>query len=274
MRPAALVALLATLLHPPAAGMPESVRRLMPPPATGPVLFAFNGRNLDGFSTFLRDQKEKDPRGVFAVVDGCLRVSGAEFGGATTRASYANYHLVAEWRWGGPTHYPRRWRARNSGILVHCTGPEGGGLGAWMAGLETQLIEGGSGDLILVPGLGQPPRHLRAEVRTGPDGQTYYQPGGEVVARSKGRINWWGRDPTWDDVLWMRGPDDLERPVGEWNRTEVVCAGDRVTVYLNGRVANAASGLDVAAGRILLQSEGAEVWFRRVEVRALPPAGG
>lgn len=242
-----------------------------PPPAVGPVRFAFDGKDLAGFSTFLRYAKEQDPGHVFAVVDGCLRISGGEFGGIATDRSFANYHLVAEWRWGGATHPPRRWQARNSGILVHCSGQPGDGLGSWMAGLESQLIEGGSGDLILVPGRAGPPLQLRAEVRTGGDGQAYYQPGGPLAVRARGRLNWWGRDPDWRDVAWFRGPRDLDRPVGAWNRTDLVCAGDRVTCYLNGRVANAAEVVGPASGRVLLQSEGAEILFRKFEIRDLVP---
>ena len=243
------------------------------PPAPGPVLFAFNGRDLTGFSTFLRYQKQQDPAGVFTVADGCLHIAGTEFGGVTTDRAFADYHLIAEWRWGGETHYPRRWRARNSGVLVHCTGHEGDGLAAWMAGLEVQLIEGGSGDLILVPGKAGPPFRLEASVRTGGDGQAYYDPAGTLAARARGRLNWWGRDPAWRDVAWYRGPRDLDRPVGEWNRLDIVCAGDRITCYLNGQVANSARVLGNAAGRILLQSEGAEILFRKVEIHALAPSG-
>ncbi len=252
-----------------AGEVPDFVKRIIPPPASGPVLFAFNGKDLEGFTTFLRYQKDNDPAHVFSVVDGCLRISGQEFGGATTKATFRDYHLVAEWRWGGETYYPRRWRARNSGILVHCSGAEGDGLGSWMASLESQLIEGGCGDLILVPGKDRPPPRLRSEVRTGPDGQPYYQPGGKVVTRTGGRLNWWGRDPGWNDVIWFRGPDDLDRPFGEWNRTELVCDGDRVTCYLNGRIASAADQLSMTSGRVLFQSEGAEILFRKIEIRAL-----
>ncbi len=252
-----------------AGTIPDFVKQITAPAASGPVLFAFNGKDLDGFSTFLRYQKEKDPARVFSVVDGCLRISGQEFGGITTRSTFRDYHLVAEWRWGGETYYPRRWRARNSGILVHCSGAEGDGLGSWMAALESQLIEGGCGDLILVPGKDQPPPRLRSEVRTGPDGQPYYQPGGDVVTRTRGRLNWWGRDPGWSDVIWFRGPDDLDHKFGEWNRTELVCDGDRVTCFLNGRIAIAADQLSMTSGRVLFQSEGAEIFFRKIEIRAL-----
>ncbi len=248
--------------------------RATSPPPPGPLLFAFNKHDLAGFSTFLRYARKQDPAHVFIVADGCLRISGTEFGGVTTDQAFANYHLIAEWRWGGPTSYPRRWRARNSGILIHCTGAEGDGLAAWMAGLEIQLIEGGSGDMILVPGKIEPPMRLEAKIRTGVDGQAYYDPVGTLATRAKGRVNWWGRDPDWRDVAWFRGPRDLERPVGEWNRIELVCNGDRVTCYLNGQVANSARVLGRSSGRVLLQSEGAEILFRTVEIHALAGAGG
>ena len=36
-----------------------------------------------------------------------------------------------------------------------------------------------------------------------------------------GRFNWFGRDPNWKDQLGYRGPKDVEKPLGEWNRTRV-----------------------------------------------------
>ena len=36
----------------------------------------FNGRNLDGWHTWLVDTQRTDPRRVFTVTNGCLRISG------------------------------------------------------------------------------------------------------------------------------------------------------------------------------------------------------
>ncbi len=241
-----------------------------PPIRSGEPSFQFNGRNLDGFSTFLRYQKAADPAGVFGVRDGTIRISGAEVGSLITTREFADYHLIAEWRWGRATHPPRRWRARNSGVLVHCVGAPGDGLGAWMESVECQILEGGSGDLILVPGLDRSagPR-FSSTVRTGGDGQAYFEPAGSPAVRKGGRLNWWGRDPGWTDVLGYRGARDLDARGLDWNRTEVVCDGDRIEYRLNGVLVNAASGSSLRAGKILLQSEGAEIEFRRFEVRPL-----
>jgi len=252
----------------PSAEVPAFARDV-PSVRSGPPIFAFNGKDLGGFYTWTRFHKLADPDRVFTVADGMVRVSGREAGGFATRGDFADYHLIAEWRWGKQTWMPRRFNARNSGIMVHSVGPDGEALGIWMASVECQIIEGGTGDLILVPARGKTPPRLTSEVRDGPDGQPYYRKGGKPVTRAGGRLNWWGRDPDWKDVLWFRGRRDVEAPVGEWNRMEVICDGDRITCLLNGVVVNAGTGSSLASGKILFQSEGAEIFFRKIEVRPL-----
>ncbi|MBN2311415.1 MAG: DUF1080 domain-containing protein, partial [Candidatus Hydrogenedentes bacterium] len=111
----------------------------------------FNGTDLGGFYTFIRDRgRDTDPKGVFTVKDGELRISGEEWGCVTTSQAYADYHLVVEYRWGSLTHSPREDRARDSGVLVHSVGEDGGFGRTWMHSIECQLIEGGTGDFIVV----------------------------------------------------------------------------------------------------------------------------
>ena len=271
MRPNLLAMILAlgVLANPPGAGEIPEFAREVPAVPTGPPSFAFNGRDLDGFYTWTRWHHREDPDRVFTVADGMVRVSGEEAGGFATVREFSDYHLVAEWRWGTRTYLPRRFNARNSGIMVHCHGADGQALGIWMASVECQIIEGGTGDLILVPAKGEAPPKLATEIRDGPDGQAYYRKGGRAVTRAGGRLNWWGRDPEWGDVLWFRGRRDVEAPVGEWNRMEVICDGDKITCVLNGVVVNAGTGSSLTAGKILFQSEGAEIFFRKIEVRPL-----
>ena len=47
---------------------------------------------------------------------------------------------------------------------------------------------------------------------------------------------------------------------------EITCREDSVRVVVNGTVTRAASRAENRRGRILLQSEGAEIWFRKVEL--------
>ena len=75
---------------------------------------------------------------------------GEEWGCITSEEEYADYHLVMEFMWGDETHGDRADRARDSGLLVHSTGEDGGYSGIWMHSIECQMIEGGTGDLLVV----------------------------------------------------------------------------------------------------------------------------
>ena len=250
----------------PPAGVPKFALQAPSVASEAPV-FQFNGKDLTGFYAYTRDHKYDDPKKVFSVVDGMIRISGEEFGGVATCGNFGNYHLVTEWKWGQKTWPPRTDKARDSGILVHCVGPDGAGLGQWMEAQECQIIEGGTGDFIMVPGLEKP--SLTCETRTGADGQPYFEKGATPITRNSGRYNWWGRDPAWKDVLGFRGSRDVENPPGEWNRMDVLCDGDTITVYLNNRLVNVGTKSSLTMGKIQFQSEGAEIFFRRIEVRPL-----
>jgi hypothetical protein len=244
-----------------------SFARDVPQVKTGPPILQFNGRDLSGFYTYLHDNKYEDPKKVFTVKDGILRISGEEWGGVVTKEEYENYLLIVEWKWGDETWAPRKAASRDSGILLHCVGDDGAAGGQWLESQECQIIEGGCGDLLMVGGKGKP--SLTCEVRYGSDKQPYYVKGGIPVTRNSGRYNWWGRDPGWKDQLGFRGKNDVEKPTGEWNRMEVICDGDSITNIVNGYVVNVGTKSSLTKGKILVQSEGAEILVRKIEVRPL-----
>jgi len=244
----------------------------LPIAASDPVSIApakriklFNGRDLSGFYTFLEHSGYEDPKRVITVRDGMIRISGEVWGGLVTKEAYRDYYLRVEWKWGSKTWGDREGKARDSGILLHGIGPDTGGRrGYWLQSIEYQVIEGGTGDLILVAGEGTP--SLTAEVREAPDGEVYWKKGGVALRTDRKRINWYGRDPDWKDVLGFRGRQDVERPAGEWNISEALCDGNAITAVLNGKVVNHATQVSQAAGKILVQSEGAEIFIRSFEL--------
>jgi hypothetical protein len=265
-----LAVILATAL--PIAGVadtpdvPPFAKELPQIKSRAPVL-EFNGKDLTGFYTYIREHGYADPKKVFTVKDGLLRISGEQYGGVVTCGNYSDYHLIVEWKWGEATWKPREKNARDSGILLHCVGPDGAGGGPWMQSQECQIIEGGCGDLLMVKGKAKP--SLTCETRVGPDGQLYFEKGGKSETRDAGRYNWWGRDPEWKDRLGFRGRRDVESPAGDWNRMEVLCDGDNITNIVNGYVVNVGTKSSLTEGKILIQSEGAEVFVRKFEVRPL-----
>jgi hypothetical protein len=245
----------------------------------------FDGTSLAPFYTWLVDSHREDPLRVFSVVDQvdgapAIRVSGERWGGLVTRESYRDYRLVVEFRWGLATWGNRKGAARDSGILVHVQGPDGNtgedGNGAWMRSVEAQVIEGGVGDFILVAGYDVLGRkltpHLTARAGTDRDGEPVFDPKGNARPFESGRINWFGRDPDWADRLGFRGKRDVESPLGEWTRLEVIADGDRITNVVNGTVVNEGTRSSLTEGQILVQSEGAEIYFRRIDLEPLGPA--
>lgn len=255
---------------PPAASSPSSTIKL------------FDGRSLANFQTWLVDHHEADPERVFSVVDQvdgapAIRISGQVWGGLLTKETYRDYRLVAEFRWGGATWGDRKTRARDSGVLLHAQGRLGNTKsdfnGPWLRSIEFQIIEGGVGDILPVGGFGDTGEQIRpavtARVRKDRDGETVYDAKGMPQTLSSGRINWWGRSEDWADRLGFRGPQDVESAGLEWTRIEAVVEKDTLKYYVNGKLVNEATGLSVSDGKIMIQSEGAEIYFRRIDLEPL-----
>lgn len=212
-----------------------------------------------------------DPADVWTFQpDGQLRVSGRGYGYVATKKSYRDYHLVIDFRWGEKTWGRREQAARDNGILLHAYGPHGAYGGTWMASIEAQIIEGGVGDiLVLSPTLEDGTMlttSLSAEIGRDRDGEMIWKPGEPRQTVTKGRINWQKRDVDWKDSVGFRGPDDVESPVGKWTRMEVVAKGDTLRYFVNGVLVNEAFEAKPAEGKILLQTEGAEMFVRRYEL--------
>jgi hypothetical protein len=226
------------------------------------------GGNLSKWYTWLQDTKREDPRRVFTMVDGVLHISGDGLGCITTHEAFRDYHLVAEFKFGEKTFGDRAEKAKDSGILVHSFGEDGAYNGIWMRSFEAQVIEGGCGDFIVVRGAVPNAAELclTAEVKTAADGQFIWQAGGERREFPRGRVNWFGRDPTWKDVRGFRGKNDVESPSGEWTRMDVVCDGATITNLVNGTVVNRAFDVRPSAGRIQIQTELAEIDYRKLEL--------
>lgn len=267
------VTLLGNFVQPMRADEPKEPTPITP---QNDVVKLFNGKDLGGLYTFLKDTKHEDPRHVFTVVDGMLHISGDGLGAVITRNAYKDYHLVVEFKWGERTWHNRKNATRDSGCLVHCVGPDGAYGGIWPHSIEAQIIEGGTGDFILVQGItpdGKPmPMSMTAEVTKDRDGESVWKKGGQRQTFHSGRINWFGRDPDWKDEINFRGKQDVENPVGEWNRMEVICHGGHIQNRVNGVLVNEGFDASPSAGKILIQTELAEIWVRRWELYPLGKA--
>lgn len=224
----------------------------------------FNGDDLTGWYIFLKDRGiNNDPQKVFTVKNKTIRISGEEWGCITTNNEYENYVIEMEFKWGEKTFGKRATKARDSGLLLHSQGINGGVSGIWMHSIEYNIIEGGTGDFIVV-GDKTDKFGLTSNVIELKDGSKVFKPAGEPISINKGRIDWLNRDPNWKDVLGFRGKKDIEKPVGQWNKIKCVVNGNRITSYLNKVLVNEAYNVKPSKGRIQIQSEGAEIFFRKI----------
>ncbi len=247
----------------------------------------FNGRDLAGWTMFMakpdqtwdvpglrRDAagnylepigRNRDPLKVFAVetVDGrpAIHVSGQGFGVITTPGVFADFHLRLQVKWGD-----RKWGAklnapRDCGLLYFCHGEPGFDHETWPRSIEFQIQEHDMGDLFA----------LGAQIT--------------VPARPEGRR--WRYDPTGAPTLFVQKPPvgnrcvkllDAEKPKGEWNTLELICLGDDSLHIVNGKVVmrlhhaqrlDGAGPAPLTSGQISLQTEGAEVYYRDVEIRPI-----
>src|SRR6201987_5729277 len=220
-------------------------------PAHGPAIFLFDGKDLNQFDTFLKSTGlNSDPSHVFVVENGVVHVSGTEFGYFITKEEYKNYYLRAEFKWGEGTFGFRQGQARDSGILYNIQGPDK----VWPRSLEFQINEGCTGDFWMTDGA----------ALTGKDGTRVTGPDGKGS-----KIDRFNKGP-FQNVVGYRDPvNELEKPHGEWNVVELVNRNGHVWQYVNGKLANEGTDAFPTSGRILFQSEGAEVYFRDMELYPL-----
>jgi hypothetical protein len=255
----------------------------------------WNGKDLDGWTTWMRqpeptsevpglvkaaDGKYTDPIGsgrdplkVFTVVsnvDGrpAIRISGEVFGELRSKRDFKNYHLRMQFKWGEKKWAPRD-RAetpRDSGLLYHVHSAPGAEGRTWARSIELQIQEKDVGDLYAVGAA----IAVRAKVRPGTKPALFdYDPTGDWMyfAQSHGQS---GRC--------IKQPDN-EKPNGEWNTVELIAFGKDAIHIVNGKVVmrlhdplqiNAAVPTSVTSGPIILQSEGAEIFYRAIEFRPIP----
>ncbi len=231
----------------------------------------FNGKNLDGLTPWLKDSKRDDPKKVFRVTDGQLHLTGDGFGYLATEKPYRDYRVVVEYKWGKKTDGGKY--VRNSGLLLHGTGPDGGAGGTWMASVECQLAQGCVGDLIVIRGKDEKgqtiPVSITSDVVIGPDKRPRWSEGGTKTVFTNRQLWWNKHDPDFKELLDTRGKNDVESPLGEWTKVECSCAGNTITVIVNGTTVTRAYDVTPAAGKILLQVEGFELFVRKFEIHPL-----
>ena len=198
-----------------------------------------------------------------------LRVSGETYGCVISNQSYRNYHLRLQVKFGQKRWEPRLEKALDSGLLYHSVGDAGVDYWlSWMRSFEFQVMqsgttEGNSGDFWSIAG-------TKADIKISqpdPEKRTYYyDPEGEwLTVGSRGVTN-------------FCGTEDHNSPEGEWTTLELICYEGQSVHIVNGEVVMALKNLrytdkgedkPLVEGRLQLQSEAGEVFYKGIEIRPL-----
>jgi Domain of Unknown Function (DUF1080) len=232
----------------------------------------FNGRNLDGWYVYLQDRPTGALQDIVQVNDGVIHLykdaaagTPQPFGYLSTRAEYSDYHLTLEYQWGTKKFAPRAGAdtVRDAGVCYHVLAPDM----IWPTAVECQIQEGDTGDVWLI--------HTRATSHVHPDNMNYW------TADQTGGVDLTKGDNPKGYQRFLRSYC-YEQP--GWNRVELIVRGDTATYLVNGHIANRVTGLkhwDAATaswqpltkGKILLQAEGAEIFYRNITLQSLktPP---
>jgi hypothetical protein len=244
----------------------------------------FNGKDLEGWHIVIRKAKSDDPDHLVQIEEGAIHMykdapeaSAQPSGYIVTENEYSNYHLRLEYKWGAKRFAPRAHGRRDAGILYHVVGPDG----VWPRSIECQIQEEDVGDIFTVNTrvtalVDSKTTNLVSNVITNEAGKAVtnqvikpvflpLEHGG--IPFSQGLANGIRRV--------VRSP--MNEHEG-WNTVEVMVHGDEATYVVNGKVNNHATKIQqmvgsqwvaLTRGKIALQLEFAEVYYRNVQIKEL-----
>ena len=196
----------------------------------------FNGKDLTGWVNVNTDDD------TWFVRDGLLVCTGHPIGVMRSEKQYENFILHIEWRHMEP--------GGNSGVFAWSEGtvPEGKRL---PKGMEIQMLE-----------LDWPKLHKKPDGTLPPIAYVH----GELFGAN-------GLKTVPDNPRGSRSKSIENRckPKGEWNVYDVVCVDGTVKLSVNGKFVNGVSKASVKKGYLCLESEGAEIHFRNIQIMELPP---
>ncbi|PRZ02243.1 uncharacterized protein DUF1080 [Marinilabilia salmonicolor] len=211
----------------------------------------------------------KNINNVFSVIEEngvpVLKITGEYYGAVFTKESFSNYHLKLKVKWGDKKWEPRKDKLLDSGLLYHSNGEAGVDYWrSWMLSQEFQIMEGHMGDYWAIG-------NTAIDVRAFPqEGMMNTVAGHEEpfipIGGSSGR-----------DAFCLRSADYESAP-GEWTTLELICFngkslhivnGEVVMVLQNSRMTTEEGTQPLESGKIQIQSEAGEVYFKDIKIKQL-----
>ncbi len=222
----------------------------------------FNGKDFTGWFVHIKGQpKNSDPTKIVSVSDGMIHMyASAEQGSKQpiavicTEKDFSDYDLRFEYKFGEKKFAPRVDKVRDAGLLYHCYDEQ-----VWPSSIECQIQEGDVGDIWVV----------RSQIKTTTDPKATKHV--FLPKEQGGEMNTFGNT---NGVVGIRKSHVCEKP--GWNTVEVKVRGDSAVHVINGQTNNMVFSMErmvdgkwtpLTKGRIALQAEFSEVFYRNVEIR-------
>ena len=199
------------------------------------------------------------------------------FGYIITEKEFSNYHLRFQYKWGTKKFGGKVRAPRDAGVLYHCIGPDG----VWPKSVELQVQEGDVGDIFTVytrVTTTVDPKSIHLEAIVSTNSVTH-----EVKTNQVAKPRF--RDASEGGVPFVQGVSGNIRRVHRsqsyekpgWNTVDLIARGDTATYLVNGKMNNKILHLEhfvdgkwvpLTKGKILFQQEGAEVFYRNIEIKS------
>lgn len=200
---------------------------------------------------------------LFAEQDGMIvayptaePLSLQPFGGLVTKRSYSRFVLELDYKWGPEKFAPRDEMVRDAGVCFHLHGAER----IWPDSVECQIQEGDTGDIWAIGSRVTAP--ISPVIRN-------HDHRGHPTTRGGGakpRFARFHRSYDWE--------------VPGWNHLKITVDGTTAEFVLNGKLVNSIQNMErwdedaggfvpLDSGRILLQAEGARIFYRNIAITPL-----
>jgi hypothetical protein len=247
----------------------------------------FNGRDWSGWYIISGrgSQNKLQEHKWFTIHDGMVHMyqnapegSSQPFGYFCTEKEFSNYHLRFQYKWGTKKFAPKLDANRDAGLLFHAHGKDG----VWPDSVECQIQETDTGDIFTVRTRVETyadPKTTNVVVNVVTNQQTKvvstnhnFRP--RFLAKEEGGV----KVVQGDESGVKRVHRGSNREVDGWNTVEVIARGDSAVYVINGHTNNLVTKMEhkvgdkwepLTKGKILLQQEGAEVFYRNIEIKML-----
>jgi hypothetical protein len=265
----------------PHAALAQSPVPPLPPAGADGWHSLLNGRDLSGWYTMLQKSGKgvAETKKMVTMEEEMLHIMGSEVTGEAyesgyiaTNQEFENVHIRVEYKWGVKQFAPRSISKRDNGLLYGLVGEDK----VWPRMVECQIEEGDVGDFFLVDGIrGIQGGHSAGLFGTGVSPTTgWTKPSGAAPARPR-------TGPAPEPTTGRMIKDGNFEKLDDWNVVEVIWQGDQAVQIVNGRAVNSVSKLEqpdpqnpgkfipLTRGKIAIELEYAEIWYRRIEVKSL-----